>query len=119
MSIRFPSKYQKTEVKNRAHGKVCMAATTKIVGDKWTPMLLFALADAPKRFSELQTEAGGVNPRTLSSRLDFLETVGVVERTVYPETPPRVEYALTKKGRDLLPVIQSMIAWAEKYPAVQ
>jgi DNA-binding HxlR family transcriptional regulator len=95
--------------------KVCIAATTKILGDKWTPMLLFALSEQSRRFCELQTDAGGVNPRTLSARLDNLESAGIVERKVYPEVPPRVEYGLTNKGRDLLPVIKSMIAWADQH----
>lgn len=97
------------------HNKSCVQATSKILGDKWTPMLLFALADGNRRFCEIQEDAGGVNPRTLSARLDNLEAAGVVERAVYPEVPPRVEYSLTDKGRDLLPVIKSMISWAEKH----
>lgn len=100
---------------NIVHDKSCVAATTKIVGDKWTPMLLFALAEGPKRFCQLQEEAGGVNPRTLSARLEALDGTGIVKRSVFPEVPPRVEYELTEKGRDLLPVIRSMIAWANKY----
>ena len=101
--------------KSGQHDKTCIAATTKILGDKWTPVLLFALSDKSRRFCELQTEAGGVNPRTLSARLDGLESAGIIERTVFPEVPPRVEYALTAKGCDLLPVIRSMITWADKY----
>lgn len=99
------------------HGKTCIAATTKILGDKWTPMLLFALSDKPRRFSELQQEAGGVNPRTLSSRLNGLECAGIVKRSVFPEVPPRVEYALTDKGQDLLPIIKEMIEWADRHGA--
>lgn len=102
-----------------AYEKSCVAATTKILGDKWTPMLLFALADAPKRFCQLQDDAGGINPRTLSARLDMLERAEIVKRSVFPEVPPRVEYALTEKGRDLLPVIQSMITWANEHCAKQ
>lgn len=97
------------------HGKTCIAATTRILGDKWTPMLLFALAAGSRRFCDLQTEAGGVNPRTLSARLDSLEQAGIVTREVFPEVPPRVEYSLTPKGQDLLPVIKSMIKWADKH----
>jgi DNA-binding HxlR family transcriptional regulator len=96
------------------HNKSCVIATSKIVGDKWTPILLFALADGNKRFCELQ-ETGGINPRTLSARLDNLEAAGIIERTVFPEVPPRVEYVLTTKGSDLLPVIENMIAWADKH----
>lgn len=104
-----------TQVISGQHGKTCIAATTKILGDKWTPMLLFALVDQSRRFCDLQTEAGGVNPRTLSARLDGLEEAGIVARQVFPEVPPRVEYSLTDKGRDLLPVLQGMISWADKH----
>lgn len=97
------------------HEKSCVIASTKILGDKWTPVLLFALAESNRRFCELQDDAGGINPRTLSARLDGLEQAGIIVRTVYPEVPPRVEYALSDKGRDLLPVIKSMITWADKY----
>lgn len=104
-----------TSMTTGQHGKTCIAATTKILGDKWTPMLLFALADQSRRFCDLQTEAGGVNPRTLSARLDGLEQAGIVKREVFPEVPPRVEYSLTDKGQDLLPVLQTMIHWADKH----
>jgi DNA-binding HxlR family transcriptional regulator len=96
--------------------KVCIANATCILGDKWTPLLLFALCAQSRRFCELQDEAGGVNPRTLSARLDKLEHEGIIKRTVYPATPPRVEYCLTQKGHDLLPVLHAMIDWADKYP---
>lgn len=104
-----------TQVTTGKRDKLCIAATTKILGDKWTPMLLFSLADRSRRFCDLQTEAGGVNPRTLSARLDGLEKAGIVKREVFPEVPPRVEYSLTSKGQDLLPVLQSMINWADKH----
>lgn len=97
------------------HNKSCVAATTKILGDKWTPLLLFAMAGQARRFCELQDETGGINPRTLSARLENLEATGIIKREVFPEVPPRVEYTLTDKGRALLPVIESMIAWADKY----
>jgi len=104
-----------TQVTTGPHGKTCIAATTKILGDKWTPILLFALAEQSRRFCDLQSEAGGVNPRTLSARLDSLEQTGIVKREVFPEVPPRVEYSLTAKGQDLLPVLQGMINWADKH----
>ena len=97
--------------------KVCMALATKIIGDKWTPLLLFSLANKTCRFCELQGEVGGVNPRTLSARLVSLEEAGIVTRAVYPEVPPRVEYALSEKGRDFIPVLEGMVAWGTKYAA--
>lgn len=100
-----------------AEEKVCMALATKILGDKWTPLLLFALAAKTCRFCELQDEVGGINPRTLSARLASLEETGIVTRNVFPEVPPRVEYTLSDKGRDFLPVLEAMVAWGTKYAA--
>ena len=95
--------------------KTCIAWATQIIGDKWTPMLLFALADQSHRFGELQVAVGGINPRTLSARLDMLEQNGIIARAVHAEVPPRVEYSLTQMGEELLPVIQGMIDWGDKY----
>ncbi|QQR60837.1 helix-turn-helix transcriptional regulator [Candidatus Uhrbacteria bacterium] len=67
------------------------------------------------RFNELQTEAGGVNPTTLSDRLSDLERLGIITKTIYSEVPPRTEYNLTQKGKDLLPVLKHMAVWGEKY----
>jgi DNA-binding HxlR family transcriptional regulator len=96
----------------------CVAAAVAILGDKWTPMLIRALDQQPLRFGQLQYEAGGVNPRTLSARLVRLEHCGILSKTVFDETPPHTEYSLTAKGRDLLPILQSMADWGEKHPPV-
>ncbi len=93
----------------------CVAFATKILGDKWTPRLLFALSQKTLRFCELQDQAGGVNPRTLSQRLVYLEEMKILTKTIYPEIPPRTEYKLSKKGKDLIPILQTMAAWGEKY----
>lgn len=78
-------------------------------------MLLYALSHGRTRFGELQAAVGGVNPRTLSARLDALEQDGIISKTVYSEMPPRVEYILTEKGQDLLPILESMIVWGQKH----
>lgn len=93
----------------------CISFAVKVLGDKWSPRLLFALAGGPLRFCELQERAGGVNPRTLSQRLDDLEQWGVVSKKTFNEAPPRVEYTLTKKGEELMPILRSMAAWGEKH----
>lgn len=93
----------------------CVAFATTVLGDKWTPRLLFALSLKTLRFNELQTEAGGVNPTTLSDRLSDLERLGIITKTIYSEVPPRTEYNLTQKGKDLLPVLKHMAVWGEKY----
>jgi len=97
--------------------QACVATAAAIVGSKWTPQLLYALANDVGRFCELQKEAGGINPRTLSARLDELERVGIIKKKTFAEVPPRVEYILTEKGRDLLPVLERMVEWGEKYAA--
>ena len=93
----------------------CVAAAAHIIGSKWTPQLIYALATGVQRFSALQTAAGGINPRTLSARLDELEAAGIVTKMNYSEMPPRIEYSLTAKGKDLLPILECMVAWGEKY----
>lgn len=80
------------------------------------------LAEESKRFCELERSLEGISPRTLSLRLRALEECGVVERHTYPEVPPRVEYVLTEKGRDLAPLIEDMRAYgmrwlADEHPA--
>jgi DNA-binding HxlR family transcriptional regulator len=93
----------------------CIAAAMEIIGSKWTALILRDLATGPKRFGELEKSVGHINPRTLSQRLDDLETHGIITKQSYAEVPPRVEYALTCKGEDLIPVLQQMAAWGTKY----
>jgi DNA-binding HxlR family transcriptional regulator len=85
-----------------------VVATGDIVAAKWTPLLLHELAGGTRRFRELERSAEGMSTRTLADRLRALEQAGVVARHSYPESPPRVEYELTEKGRALLPIIREM-----------
>jgi DNA-binding HxlR family transcriptional regulator len=82
--------------------------TADVVCGKWTLLLVRDLAEGRSRFCELERSLAGISPRTLSLRLRALEEEGIVERRTYAEVPPRVEYQLTEKGRDLLPIIESM-----------
>ncbi len=93
----------------------CVKAATEVLGDKWTPQLLRFLANEKRvRFCQLQDLTDGINPRTLSARLESLETHGIVRKE--PTTSPsRCCYSLTKKGEDLLPIIRSMETWSEHY----
>lgn len=93
----------------------CIASAMEIIGNKWTALILRDLANGPKRFSELEKSVGNINPRTLSQRLDDLESHRIITKTSYAETPPRIEYTLTQKGEDLVPVLRQMSAWGEKY----
>jgi DNA-binding HxlR family transcriptional regulator len=82
---------------------------------KWTLLVIRDLAEGRSRFCELERSLQGISPRTLSLRLRGLEEEGIVERQTYPEVPPRVEYALTEKGRALVPLIEDMRAYGLKW----
>jgi DNA-binding HxlR family transcriptional regulator len=85
-----------------------VSRTAAVISGKWTILLVRDLAEGHCRFCELERSLQGISPRTLSLRLRALEEEGIVERHTYPEVPPRVEYQLTAKGRDLLPIIEDM-----------
>jgi DNA-binding HxlR family transcriptional regulator len=85
-----------------------VAACAEIIGAKWTALLVHDLSEGPRRFSELEHSCCGISPRTLAERLRGLEDEGIVVRHSYAESPPRVEYELTGKGRSLLPIIDAM-----------
>jgi DNA-binding HxlR family transcriptional regulator len=89
--------------------------TADIICGKWTLLLVRELADGRSRFCELERSLAGISPRTLSLRLRALEEEGIVERHEYGEVPPRVEYALTEKGRALLPIIDDMREYGEEW----
>jgi len=93
----------------------CIASAMEIIGNKWTALILRDLSGGPKRFSELEKSVGSINPRTLSQRLDDLEKHGIITKASFAEVPPRIEYALTKKGLDLVPVLEQMATWGNKY----
>lgn len=93
----------------------CIQAALKVLGDKWTPLLLGHLVEHRKTFSELGTDLPGISPRTLSARLDNLETEGIIVRHKYCEHPPRYKYELTKKGKDLRVILEQMADWGQKY----
>jgi DNA-binding HxlR family transcriptional regulator len=89
--------------------------TAEIISGKWTLLVLRDLADSSQRFCELERSLQGISPRTLSLRLRALEEQGIVERRTYPEVPPRVEYALTDKGKALVPLIEDMRAYGRRW----
>jgi DNA-binding HxlR family transcriptional regulator len=89
--------------------------TAEIVCGKWTLLLVRELAVGRSRFCELERSLAGISPRTLSLRLRALEEEAIVERHTFPEVPPRVEYALTEKGRALVPIIEDMREYGEDW----
>jgi DNA-binding HxlR family transcriptional regulator len=93
-------------------------ACAEIVCSKWTVLVLRDLGEGRSRFCELERSLAGISPRTLSLRLRALEEEGIVARRTYPEVPPRVEYALTEKGRALLPLIDDMRQYGREWLGV-
>jgi DNA-binding HxlR family transcriptional regulator len=93
--------------------------TAEIVCGKWTLLVIRDLADGCSRFCELERSLQGISPRTLSLRLRALEEEGIVERSTFPEVPPRVEYALTAKGRALIPIVEDMRSYGQRWLAAE
>jgi DNA-binding HxlR family transcriptional regulator len=90
-------------------------AAVSLIGKRWTGLIIEVLLQKPQRFSEIAQAIEHVSDRMLAERLKELEAEGIVDRHVYPETPVRVEYSLTDKGRDLAPVMQALHNWANSW----
>src|SRR3954453_22601042 len=92
-----------------------VGSCAEIISGKWTLLVIRDLADSNRRFCELERSLEGISPRTLSLRLRALEECEIVERHTYPEVPPRVEYALTDKGKALLPLTDDMRRYGREW----
>ena len=98
----------------------CPVETTlTLIGDKWKVLILRDLMPGTKRFGELKKSDGNVSQKVLTAQLRAMEESGLVNRKVYAEVPPRVEYSLTELGKSLKPILDSMRAWGEAYKAKQ
>lgn len=98
--------------------RTCTVSTTlEVIGGRWKAVILFHLLHGMWRFNELQRALGGITQRVLTLQLRELEADGIVERTVYAEVPPRVEYRLTPFGESLKPVLLSLRDWGERHRA--
>nr|WP_144363249.1 helix-turn-helix domain-containing protein [Lacrimispora amygdalina] len=94
----------------------CPVETTlTLIGDKWKVLILRDLMPGTKRFGELKKSVGNVSQKVLTAQLRAMEESGLVNRKVYAEVPPRVEYSLTELGKSLKPILDSMRAWGEAY----
>ncbi len=94
----------------------CPVETTlTLIGSKWKVLILRDLMPGTKRFGELRRSIGGVSQKVLTAQLRDMEACGLVDRRVYAEVPPRVEYSLTELGRSLRPILDAMWAWGEAY----
>jgi DNA-binding HxlR family transcriptional regulator len=95
---------------------VCpVANAARLLGDRWTLVILRDLAERPLRFSEIEDASGGISPRTLADRLRQMEAQGLIRRESFREIPPRVQYSLTVKGEATLPVVEALRAFGETW----
>lgn len=93
----------------------CLSSCLEVLGNKWTALILRDLTTGPKRFTELERSLERISPRSLSQRLDALEKHCIVTKKQFAESPPRIEYTLTAKGQDFIPVLKQMADWGTKY----
>ena len=96
----------------------CPVETTlMLIGDKWKVLILRDLMPGTKRFGELKRSIGSVSQKVLTAQLRDMEKNGLVNRKVFPEVPPHVEYSLTELGQSLKPILDAMQSWGEEYKA--
>lgn len=94
----------------------CPVATTlMLIGNKWKIFIIQQLMDRPFRFSELRRAIPGISEKVLTDNLRAMEKDGIITRTVFPEVPPRTEYALSEPGSTMRPIIESMATWGTGY----
>ena len=101
------------EIRNALYPNCPIRNVLSRVGDKWSMLILFTLENHPTiRFKELQRNIPDISQKMLTATLKALEADGLINREVFPEVPPRAEYALTEKGKSLLPLIDNLLTWA-------
>lgn len=92
-----------------------VATTVQLIGSKWKLLIMRNLLKRPWRFNELRRDLDGISQKVLTDSLRSMEEDGIIMRTVYPEVPPRVEYALSELGESMRPIIQAMEQWGTEY----
>lgn len=92
-----------------------VATTVALIGSKWKLLIMRNLLARPWRFNELKKDLEGISQKVLTDSLRSMEADGIITRTVYPEVPPRVEYALSDLGESMRPIIKAMESWGTEY----
>lgn len=92
-----------------------VATTVQLIGNKWKLLIIRNLLKRPWRFNELKRDLDGISQKVLTDSLRSMEQDGIITRTVYPEVPPRVEYALSELGETMRPILASMEQWGANY----
>lgn len=97
----------------------CPVATTiSLIGNKWKMLIIRNLMTSKQRFGELMKTIPGISQKVLTDNLRSMEEDGIIERAVFAEVPPRVEYSLSDLGNSMRPIIESMKEWGENYKAI-
>ena len=94
-----------------------VATTVQLIGNKWKLLIIRNLLNRPWRFNELKKDLDGISQKVLTDSLRSMEEDGIITRTVYPEVPPREEYALSELGETMRPILASMEQWGTNYKA--
>ena len=92
-----------------------VATTVALIGSKWKLLIIRNLLERPWRFNELKKDLEGISQKVLTDSLRSMEEDGIITRTVYPEVPPHVEYALSDLGKTLKPILDYMVEWGNAY----
>lgn len=92
-----------------------VATTVSLIGSKWKLLIMRNLLARPWRFNELKKNLDGISQKVLTDSPRSMEEDGIVTRTVYPEVPPRVEYALSELGESMRPILDAMLKWGQEY----
>ncbi len=92
-----------------------VATTVSLIGSKWKILIIRNLLVRPWRFNELKKDLEGISQKVLTDSLRSMEEDGIITRTIYPEVPPRVEYALSELGESMRPILDAMEAWGTEY----
>lgn len=92
-----------------------VATTVQLIGSKWKLLIMRNLLQRPWRFNELQKDLEGISQKVLTDSLRSMEADAIITRTVYPEVPPRVEYALSELGESMRPILNAMETWGNAY----
>ena len=92
-----------------------VATTVQLIGSKWKVLILRNLLQRPWRFNELKRSLDGISQKVLTDSLRSMEEDGLITRTVYPEVPPHVEYALSETGESMRPILMAMQSWGTNY----
>lgn len=117
INLNLPNNFIRSKTNTMTQQKLqtnALSYCMDLIGGKWKPIILFHISKGINRFNKLFNEIEGINRQMLSKQLKEIEKSGILERTLFPEIPPRVEYTLTPLGKSLMTVVQAMNRWGQK-----